>query len=155
MGNNYKQTTSEYNRLMEIINYRFPHSFKKIGLLTALALFVFIFFYKFYGANSIIVKEVIRTLILVFLLLASLSRDKVEDEYVNHVRHQSYVIAFVCATVYAVALPLIAFALDILIHQVANYGELNYHEVSAFEVIFTLLCFQLLFFETLKRFGCA
>ena len=92
---------------------------------------------------------------LLCLLIASLSKELFEDEYVQHVRYQSHVIAFVGAIGYSICLPLVALVFDLLITKVSGDGQINFHEVSAFEVMFILVCFQLLFFETLKRFGCA
>ena len=122
---------------------------------SAVLLFVFLLGYKFYGGNTILVKNVCRTIMLLFLLLASLSKDVIEDEYIEHVRSQSYVIAFICAVAYSIGIPLIALILDMLITRITGDGNVQFYEVSAFEVMFMLVCFQLLFFETLKRFGRA
>jgi len=143
----------EHNRLLKIINLRLPHIFKKIGLTTAILILLFLVGYKFFASNNLLLKDVLRTLILFFLLVASLSKDAFEDEYNRYTRFQSYVIAFVCATFYCIAMPLLALVLNVLIQQITGDGIINFHKVSAFEVMFILLGFQLLFFETLKRFG--
>jgi hypothetical protein len=52
-------------------------------------------------------------------------------------------------------LPLIAIVFDIIITKITGDGMVSFYEVSSFEVIFILMGFQLLFFETLKRFGRA
>jgi len=145
----------EYSRLMKILNFRLPHRFKRIGLIISVLIFGFLILYKFYGSSNLIVADLCRNLMLLFLLMASLSKDVVEDEYLNHVRYQSYVIAFICAIGYSVGIPLIAFLMDILIANITSEEINKFYEVSAFEVIFILVCFQLLFFETLKRFGRA
>lgn len=145
----------EHTKLMKMINFRLPHPFKRFGIIAALLILVFLMGYKFYGSNDLMVKDVLRTVMLVFLLLASLSKDAVEDEYVQHIRYQSYVIAFICAVGYAIGVPIIAFVLDVLISQVDQDNVIKFHEISGFEVMFMLLCFQILFFETLKRLGRA
>lgn len=157
MATDLSHTNKEYTRLIKILDYRLHPKFKRIGIFGALLLLGFLLVYKFLGDGNMapVVKNVISTLILFFMLLASLSKDKMEDEYNRHIRHQSYVIAFVSAVTYAVVLPLIATTFDALITKVPGDGVVNYHEVSSFEVIFILLGFQLLFFETLKRFGRA
>ncbi len=153
-----KQSTpceEEHNRLMKIINFRFPHQYKRIGILAALSILGFLVFYKFYGSNELLVKDLCRTVMLLLLLLASLSKDAVEDEYIKHIRSQSYILAFVGATVYSICLPLLSFFMDLLITKVQGDGSASFQEVSAFEVMFMLICFQLLAFETLKRFSRA
>lgn len=141
--------------MFKILNLRLPHTFKKIGLLGAFLILAFLFGYKFLGSNTLVFKDVLRTLILLFLLLASLSKDSLEDEFNRHTRYQSYVLAFVCTTVYAISIPLIAFVFDILITKITGDGTISFYEMSAFEILFILMGLQLLFFETLKRFGRA
>ena len=152
MENQCIRGQEEHSKLMRIINFRLPHIYKRIGLIGAIAIFSFLVFYKFYGANTLIIKDVLRTLMIVFLLIASLSKDRFEDEFVQHIRSQSYVISFVCAIGYSIILPLVAYVLDILITNITGDGTISFHETSSFEVMFMLVCFQLLFFETLKRF---
>ncbi len=152
-GKDFKK--EEYNNLMKILNFRLPHSFKKVGLFSALGFFVFLIVYKFVGSDTLIHKDIIRTVILLCLLVSTLSRERVEDEYINHVRLQSYVLAFTITIAYSICLPLVAYGLDILITNVRGEGTVNFHEVSAFGVMFMLVCFQLLFFETLKKLNCA
>lgn len=155
LDNHNARQEDEYSRLMKILNFRLPHRFKKIGLITSIIIFSFLIGYKFYGSNDLLIKDVCRHFVLLFLLMASLSKDAVEDEYLNHVRYQSYVLAFICAVGYSVGIPLIAFLMDILIANITSEEINKFYEVSAFEVIFILVCLQLLFFETLKRFGRA
>lgn len=144
---------SEHSKLLKILNFRFPHSYKMIGIIGAALILLFLIGYKFYGGNTLIFKDVCRTVMLLLLLMASLSKDELEDEYVNHVRSQSYVIAFICSIAYSIFLPLVALLLDMVITKITGDGTVSFHEVSAFEVMFMLICFQLLFFETLKRLG--
>lgn len=155
MDNQCANYNDEHSKLSKIINLRFHHSYKKFGLISAVLLFVFLLGYKFYGANDLLLKDICRTVILLFLLIASLSKDVIEDEYIKHIRSQSYAIAFICTLAYSVGIPLIALILDLLITKITGDGSVQFYEVSAFEVMFILVCFQLLFFETMKQFGRA
>jgi len=155
MENQCAKVGDEHSRLLKIINFRFPHIYKKVGLISAVLIFVFLIGYKYFGGNDILIKDVCRTVTLLFLLIASLSKDVIEDEYIEHVRFQSYVIAFTSAIAYSIGLPLIALVLDLLITGITDDGNVQFYQVSAFEVMFILLGFQLLFFETMKRFGRA
>lgn len=155
MTNECESQANEHSQLERIINFRFPHRYKKLGLIGAVLVIIFLIGYKFYGGNMLITKDVCRTLMLFLLLIASLSKDVIEDEYIDHVRAQSYIIAFICSVSYAIVLPLIALILDFLITRITGDGTINFYEISAFEVIFMLVCFQLLCFEGMKRFGRA
>ncbi len=153
MDQNIQHIADEHKRLFKIINFRLPNQFKKIGIIGAVIILFLLLGSKFIGINTLIAKDVLRTLVLLFLLLASLSKDKLEDEYNLHIRFQSYVLAFVITATYAIVIPLIAILFDVLITNITGDGNINFHEISAFEVLFILMGMQLLFFETLKRFG--
>ena len=155
MENQCKMMEDEHNKMLKIINFRLPHLYKKVGIIGAVAAFIFLLGYKFYGGESILVKDICRSAMVVLLLIASLSKDLIEDEYIQHVRSQSYVLSFICAVTYSIGLPLIALVMDVLITKISGDGQVGFHEVSAFEVMFMLVAFQLLFFETMKRFGRA
>lgn len=155
MNSQSSNCRNEYSRLSKMLNWRLPNRYKKIGYICAAAIFIFLLGYKFYGQNTILVKDLCRSLVLLFVLIASLSKDPVEDEYVRHVRAQSYVLASVFSALYTIGIPLIALLLDMLITKITGDGSAKFYEISAFEIIFMLVCNQLLFFETLKRFGLA
>ena len=150
-----KQSSSlnkEHNNLMAILNFRLPHIYKKIGLVSAVLIFAFILAHKFLGISNPIFVDFLRSVLLLFLLMASLSNDKFEDEYNKHLRYQSYIISMVLIAGYAVIIPIIASVLDFLITTVSGNGSLSFYEISSFEVLFSILAIQILFFETLKRF---
>ena len=150
------RTNSYDNKgLFRILNFRLPKEFKKVGLVAAILTFVFLLSYKFIGSDTLIVKDILRSLILLFLLLATLSKDKFEDEYSRHLRFQSFLIAFVFTTAYAILIPLIAILLDFVIVNFKSEGNVSFYKISAFEVLFTILGMQLLCFEALKRIGRA
>lgn len=155
MNSQSSSCRNEHSRLSRILSWRLPNRYKKIGYICAAAIFIFLLGYKFYGQNTILVKDLCRSLLLLFVLIASLSNDPIEDEYVSYVRSQSYVLSFVIAAVYTIGIPLIALLLDILITKITGDGIAQLYEISAFEVIFMLVCNQLLFFEVLKRYGRA
>jgi hypothetical protein len=157
MAKKMTREEDEYNRLIKILDFRLLYKFNKIGYYGALLLFVLLLGDKFLNDNSLtlLAKDVIRTFILLFLLTASLSKDSFEDEFNRHIRFQSYVLAFVCATVYTILLPLVAMIMDIIITKITGDGMINFHEVSSFEILFILIGLQLLFFETIKKLGRA
>jgi len=155
IDNQMNSKVNEHDKVMKIINLRLPNRFKSIGLLSAVFMLAFLVMYKFLGSNSLLVKDICRALLLLSLLVASLSRDKIEDEYINHLKAQSYVLSFICTLMYSVGMPLVVIVLDILITKVRGEGSINFYKLSSFEVMFMLMAFQILIFETLKRFVCA
>ena len=148
-----KEIRLKNNSLYKILDFNLPHVFKKVGLVAASLILVFLIASKFIGIDSLIMKDVLRTLILFFLLLATLSKDKIEDEYSRYIKFQSFLIAFVFTSAYAILIPLISIILDCVITNFKG-GSISFYEISGFEVLFTLLGMQLLCFEALKRFTC-
>ncbi len=153
MENKIACKEDEYNKLLKILNFRLPHEFKMIGIIGAALILFFLLGYKFLGSNTLIAKDVLRTLILLFLFIACVSKDKLEDEYNRYMRFQAYVLAFIITVFYAVSIPLLTIVLDIIITNITGDGNINFHQGSTFEVLFMLMATQLLFFETLKKFG--
>lgn len=145
----------ERSKLLKILKFKLPHKYKKIGLITAAILMVGLIVSKFAGYNHLINKDAIRSFMLLALLIASLSKEQAEDEYVNHLRGQSYILAFICTLGYSIIIPIIAFALDFLIVRITGDGQTNFYEISAFEVMFMMICFQLLFLMGLQRLDLA
>ena len=150
-----KAQDDEYNRIYKILNFRLPHGTKRLGLMGAILIFLVLLGSKFMGTPTLLQKDVLRSLILFFLLLASLSKDELEDEYNRQIRYHSFVIAFVVAVAYSIVIPLIAIVLDLAITKITGDGSVSFYEISAFEVLFSMLGIQLLSFETLKRLGRA
>lgn len=143
--------SDERSMLHRVINFKFPHAYRKIGIVIGGGLLFGLIISKFTGHDHMLNKDFIRTLMLLPLLVAALSEEKEEDEYTEHLRGQSFIIAFVCALSYSILIPLIAFALDALIVKVSGDGQTSFYEISSFEVMFSIICFQILFFEVLKR----
>ncbi len=152
---NCSDAQDEYNKISKLLEFRLPSKYKMIGIITASLILLFLMSSKFFGDIAPLIKDVLRTLILLFLLLASLSMDSQEDEFSKYIRFQSFKIAFVIAISYSIIIPLLAFIFDLLITKITGDGSINFHQISAFEILFILLGIQLLFFETLKRFGRA
>jgi len=147
----------EYNKLNRILNFKLPHRYKKLGYLGAASIFILLLSTKLFSDSSIplVAKDILRTLILLFLLIASLSKDSFEDEFTGFIRFQSYLLSFVCVASYTIIFPLFTYVLDLIISSAFDKGKASFFEFSSFEILFMLICFQLLFFEALKKFGCA
>ena len=150
---NCSYAQDEHNKISKLLEFRLPPKYKMIGIVTASLILFFLIGSIFFGDLTPITKDVLRTLILLFLLIASLSMDSQEDEFSKHIRFQSFKIAFVFAIGYSIIIPLIAIVFDLLITKITGDSNINFHQISAFEVLFILLGIQLLFFETLNRFG--
>jgi uncharacterized sodium:solute symporter family permease YidK len=87
-------------------------------------------------------------MLLIGMLIISLAKDKIEDEYIDSLRSQSYRLAFIMAVVYSLVQPFINYGVGILFDANEKLEGFSY-----FQVLFFMLIVQLMFFYQLKRFN--
>jgi hypothetical protein len=101
-----------------------------------------------YIDNPIWLKPFLHGVLLIGLLIISVSKEKIENEFIVSLRSQSYRLAFILAIVYSLVQPLANFAIATLINQDNTFESFNY-----FQVLFFMLIVQLLFFWKLKKYN--
>ncbi len=129
-----------------MMQLQLPYHFKKIGIGIAIMSFILLLANKF-----AIEMEAVRTFgkygMLIGMLLISISREKIEDELVTKLRMQSFAFAFIFGVMYALALPILDYALDYSFKD----GEAIFKGMGDFSILWILLCIQVFYFEYLKR----
>jgi hypothetical protein len=142
-----KQSICERERshLEKMNKFQLGSQFKRVGYIIALGTFVLMILRK-YIEDSEWTRSILHGTLLMGLLLISVSKEKIEDEFIETLRSQSYRLAFILAIVYALVQPLINFGVASLLNQ-----DDELHGVSYFQVLFFMLIVQLLFFWKLKR----
>jgi hypothetical protein len=145
-----KQNYIECERrgLEKLINFRLPHNFYTIGMVIIGAAIVMMFVRAFaLEGDQNVLKEVLRKLLLVGMLLMSIAKDKDEDEMIVKLRMQSYTYAFIAGVVYALIMPLVDYGVS---NALKAEGE-EFHDIGDFQVLLFMLMIQLLCFHVLKR----
>ncbi|WP_298880033.1 hypothetical protein [uncultured Polaribacter sp.] len=135
----------ERSQLEKMNKFQLGNRFKKIGFTIAIATFILMIGRKFVE-NSEWVRPILHGILLIGLLMISLSKEKLEDEFIDSLRAQSYRLAFVLAIVYSLVQPIINYAVASLLNQDDELQGFSY-----FQVLFFMLIVQLLFFWQLKR----
>lgn len=135
----------ERRNVEKLKRFQLPNYFKKIGLGLLLVSLVAIFLNKYLFEQDGL-RILFRYGMLLGLLFISISKEKLEDELIAQLRLQSYSIAFVLGVLYSLAAPFIAYGVDLLQSKEAVIKELG-----DFTVLWMLLIFQVVYFETLKR----
>lgn len=133
----------------KFFKYQLPNSFKKVGWILFIAAFVGNFIAKgLLGTEEfdLIIRAVTKYLILIGLLIVSLSREKIEDEYIKSLRMQSYMFAFIVGVVQSLVFPFIAYAAENLFSSGAPFEE-----AGDFFILWILLFCQIMYFQVLKR----
>lgn len=144
-----KQTICERERshLEKMNKFQLGFKYKKIGLIIAIGAFVLMIGRRFIE-NSEWVRLILHGTLLLGLLIISLSKEKLEDEFIDSLRSQSYRLAFLLAIVYSLVQPLINYGVATVLNQDDTLEGFSY-----FQVLFFMLVVQLMFFWQLKRFN--
>ena len=125
--------------------FQLHHKYKKIGYIISFSAFALMIAKKFIDEPNW-VKPVLSGILLVGMLLISLAKEKLEDEYLESLRSQSYRIAFILVILYALVQPFINFGVGLLFDETEKLEGLNY-----FQILFYMLVVQLMVFWQLKR----
>ena len=86
---------------------------------------------------------------MICFLIISISKEKIEDEYIDSLRAQSYRLAFILSVVYSLIQPLINYFVDVLLNEEPK----EFYDFSYFQVLFFMLVVQIMFFSHMKRFN--
>ena len=142
-----KSTICERERIqLEKMNkFQLGNPYKKVGFTVTITSFVLMIAIK-YIDNPVWLKPFLHGILLIGLLLISVSKEKIEDEYIDSLRSQSYRLAFILAIVYALLQPIVNVVVSYVLQQDNEYESFNY-----FQVLFFMLIVQLLFFWKLKK----
>ncbi|MEN8702975.1 MAG: hypothetical protein ABF265_09820 [Polaribacter sp.] len=125
--------------------FQLQHKYKKVGYIISFSAFALMIAKKFIDEPNW-VKPVLSGILLVGMLLISLAKEKLEDEYLESLRSQSYRIAFILVILYALIQPFINFGVGLLFDESEKLEGLNY-----FQILFYMLVVQLMVFWQLKR----
>ncbi len=147
MGNN-NFIECERKGLNKLINFRLPYYFYKLGR-AIIGVSIVMMFVRAFGldGDQEVLKEVLKKMLLVGMLLMSIAKDKDEDELIVKLRMQSYTYAFVIGVIYALVMPYVDLGVSNLVH---GGGEV-YKDLGDFQVLIFMLLVQLMCFSALKR----
>lgn len=137
---------SEQRRIERLKRYQLPHGYKRIGWLLFVLSFVAIFAIAF-TSNSETLMEASKYGILIGLLIVSVSKEPIEDEWITKLRMQSYAFAFVVGVIYALLMPFLDFGVD----AITGAEGARVEDLEGFVVLWMLLFVQVFVFHLLKR----
>lgn len=135
----------ERTKLETLNKFQLANTYKKVGISIVVITFLLLIAKKFVEVPDWL-KPVLSNLLLLGLLIISISKDKVEDEYIDSLRSQSYRLAFVIAIVYSLIQPVTNYIVDFIL----NKDSAAYH-FDYFQILFFMLLIQLMFFRQLKK----
>ncbi|NRD19790.1 hypothetical protein HNV08_06990 [Winogradskyella eckloniae] len=147
--NTEKIINCERKRFQKFIKFRLPHRFMAVGLTIVVLAILGMLVHAFALEGDMDwLKQLLKKILLVGMLIMSLSKDKVEDEMTISLRAQSYAIAFVVGVVYALVMPYVEYGVSNLVHS----GGEAFKDLGDFQVLLFMLMIQLMFYHNLKRY---
>lgn len=136
----------ERRSLDKLKNYQLSNIFKKIGFILFVISFITLFVNAF-TINNLVFREITKYSMLIGLLLISISKDKIEDEYIKSLRMQSYAYAFIFGVIFILIQPLFRFIFDMIYNTESTIVK----DTGDFDILFILLFIQVFYYELLKR----
>ena len=135
----------EKSYIEKMNKFQLKHQYKKVGFIISFTAFGLMIVKKFFDEPDW-VKPLLSGVLLVGLLFISLAKEKIEDEFIDSLRSQSYRIAFVLVILYALIQPFINYGVGLLFDEKETLEGLNY-----FQILFYMLIVQLMVFWQLKK----
>ena len=145
-----KQTIcdKERNRIEKMNKFQLAYKYKKVGIIIAITAFALMIAKKFIDEPNW-VKPILSNLLLIGFLIISISKDKIEDEYIDSLRAQSYRLAFILSVIYSLIQPLVNYGVDFLLNEEPK----AFYDFDYFQVLFFMLVVQIMFFTQMKRYN--
>ena len=137
---------SERKSVEKMRKLQLPHRFKKIGVVLSIVSFIGILIIKF-TSNIPEFKFIFIYGMIIGLLLYSISKDKIEDEFITQLRMQSYTFAFIIGVFFILIQPLINYIVDLTIKS----NDPHFEDFGDYQILLFLLLIQVFYFEFSKR----
>ncbi|WP_343487547.1 hypothetical protein [Allomuricauda sp. d1] len=135
---------SQATRIHRWSNFQLPNPYKKIGWSIVIGAFLLMIAKKFVDEPEW-VKPLLRNLMILGFLMVSISKEKIEDEFMASLRGVTYRLAFIMGALYTIIQPYIDYGVSYLINGKAEL------DTSYFQVILFILLVQIMYFNVLKR----
>ncbi|MFK5981888.1 MAG: hypothetical protein QM499_03155 [Flavobacteriaceae bacterium] len=137
----------EDHRISKFINYKLPNYYKKIGWVGFALLFAILLSTKFFDGDYSILVEILKRLLLVFLLIVVMSKEKVEDEMIKSIRSQAFSFAFVGAVAYTLLQPVV----NLIVSSIVKPEKVIFEDLGDFQVLWFMMIVYLVVFMKLKK----
>lgn len=129
------------------MNFKLPNYFKKVGWTLVILSLISLFATKLFEGDFDLLKTILKNLMLLGLLIVTLSKEKIEDEYIENLRSMAFRCAFILGVIYVLIQPLINYLAFVLVKP----DKAMFQDLGDFQILWFLLVFYLTVFWVLKR----
>jgi hypothetical protein len=133
----------ERKSIDKLKKYQLPNRFKKVGWI----LFAIAFVGLFLTTKDTNPKLIAKYAMLIGLLLVSISKDKIEDEFIKSLRMHSFTFAFIFAVFIAITHPLFSYVANFVVTE----KQALFTGIGDWMILWLLLSVQVFYFEYLKK----
>ncbi len=136
----------ERTKLERWSQFQLANNWKTIGATICLLTLLTLIGIKFIDTEPSWLRDVLKRVLLVGLLIVVLSKEKVEDEMLQSLRAKAFTLAFIFGVLYSLVQPLADYVVHNYIYEASKENTFSYFQVLSF-----MLLVQIMFFEVLKR----
>lgn len=136
----------ERKQLEKMSKYQLPNKYKKVGIALFVVSFIGMFITKL-TLDETVLSTVFKYGLLIGLLLITIAKEKLEDEFITKLRMQSFTFAFIFGVIFSLIQPFIRYAM----HTYIQKEEVGLTDIGDFEILWMLLTMHVFFFHYLKR----
>ena len=130
-----------------LLNFKLPHYYKRFGWIAFFLALVILLSTKFIAGDFELLKDILRRLMLGFLFVVVLAREKIEDERIQAFRARSFSLAFLIGVIYTLIQPLINW----IAFKIVKPEKAAFEDLGDFQILWMMLVVYLMFFYILKR----
>lgn len=130
-----------------LVNFKLPNYWKKIGWVLLIISLVLVLAIKFMDGNFDVLKSILEKAMLIGLLIITISREKIEDEFIQALRSKSFSFAFIVGVIFVLIQPLVNYIVLLLFKP----EKLIFQDLGDFMILWFLLIVYLTTFWSLKR----
>jgi hypothetical protein len=137
----YEWDKKNFERLSR---FQLSHKYKNPGILLFAAAFIGIFVFRFVDSEPEWIRMLLKNVMILGLLMVSISKEKIEDEFIIKLRQQSYQLAFITCVIYYMVQPMVSFIADLILNKDVQPFQMGYVGVLTFMLLVQLGFFWLL-----------
>lgn len=143
------QSCKEYEqkKIERLLHFKLPTYWKKIGWTLAIVSLVTIFSTKFVDGDFEFLKNALRRVLLVSLFIVVLSKEKTEDERIQHIRAKAFSLTFLLTALYILFQPIANFIVATILGEEMSLFD----DLGDFVILWMMLVVYLLFYTILKK----
>ena len=138
---------AEQRRLHKLNKFQLPNRYKKIGYYI-MGISFSLMIAKIFFDEPTWVKPALSNILLLGFLMVSISKEKIEDEFIVSLRSQSDRIALILGVLYSIIQPYVNYFVEYLLR-----GDEASLDFSYFQVLYFILLVQLMFFHQLRKYS--